>query len=79
MRWIVSLALIAGIASGGWYAWENVPMVREFVLKKTGPLEFCTLEIRYSPEEIMRVHRDELLKVYLLWKLMHPSTAWYNT
>lgn len=62
MRFITSLALLALTAFGGWYAWENVPEVREFVFKRTGPPEFYTLEIRYSVEEIIKAHKDELLK-----------------
>ncbi len=62
MRLIFSLLTLAGLGSGGWYVWENVPAVREVVLEKFQKDPFQTLEIRYTAEEIMRRNQEELLK-----------------
>jgi len=62
MRLIFSLLTFASLGFGGWYAWENVPQVREAAQKTLSKSEFCTLEIRYTAEEIMRTNKDNLLK-----------------
>lgn len=74
MRFITSLTSLILLACGGWYAWENVPFVRDLVHKGLGPAEFRTLEIHHTAEEIMQNHKTELLKkkgyTYLDPKLM---------
>lgn len=62
MRLIFSLLTFGGLAFGGWYAWENVAPLRQFVQKHLNSGEFRTLEIRYSAEEIMQNHQEEFLK-----------------
>lgn len=62
MRLIYTLFTLGGLAFGGWYALENIPSVRSLVHEKVGSSDFCTLEIRYSAEEIMRAQREHLLK-----------------
>lgn len=64
MRFILSIFSLMSLGLGCWYTWENMPLVREFLLTHI-PLNstgFQTLEIRYSAEEIMQSHKDELLK-----------------
>ncbi|MEZ5315430.1 MAG: hypothetical protein R3E91_04390 [Chlamydiales bacterium] len=62
MRFIFSLLTLASLGFGGWYTWENIPKIQEFVYSKFTNNEFRTLEIRYTPEELMRLHKDYCLK-----------------
>jgi len=56
------LVTLGALSFGGWYAWENVAPVREFVQDKLQTSEFRTLEIRYTAEEIMNTHTQTFLK-----------------
>ncbi len=62
MRLIFSLLTYAGITYGGWSAYQHIPQVREIAQKTLNKSDFCTLEIRYTADEIMRVNKDQLLK-----------------
>ncbi|MCB1181375.1 MAG: hypothetical protein KDK55_05075 [Chlamydiia bacterium] len=62
MRLIFSLAMLIALGFGGWWTWDNVPEVREFVLEKIQKGEFRTLEIRFTAEQIMGSHQKALLK-----------------
>lgn len=62
MRLIFSLLTCASLAAGGWYMWDALPPVREFVQEKVNSNDFRTLEIRYTAEEIMRANKEDLLK-----------------
>jgi len=75
MRLIFSLLTLASLGYGSWYTWENVPPIRKFVQSKVSTGGFCTLEIRYTAEEIMRLNKEQLLKTssytYLEPKLLY--------
>ncbi len=62
LRTLISLITLSSAAYGGWYAWNNVPFVKEIISSRIPIAEFKTLEIRYSAEEIMQSHKQELLK-----------------
>lgn len=62
MRLIIWFLTLTSLGFGSWYSWKNVPQVQETVQKTFNKNEFHTLEIRYTAEEIMRSHKEELLK-----------------
>lgn len=74
MRFIFSLLMLAAVAGGGWYAWENLDFIQKIFHERIESKEFATLEIRYSADEIMLRNEKELLKnsgySYLEPKLM---------
>jgi hypothetical protein len=62
MRLFIFLLTLGLLGFGGWYAWEHFGPLRQFVQNGIPSGEFCTLEVRYSAEEIMQSHNNELLK-----------------
>ncbi|MCH9608686.1 MAG: hypothetical protein S4CHLAM45_12670 [Chlamydiales bacterium] len=54
--------MLGAICLGGWFVWDSFPALREFAEEKIHSRDFSTLEIRFSPEEIMEKYRKELLK-----------------
>ncbi|MCC5832130.1 MAG: hypothetical protein JJU12_03705 [Chlamydiales bacterium] len=62
MRLIFSLMTLASFGLGGWYAWDNIPQLREAAHHTLSKTEYRTLEIRYAAEELMRIHKDHFLK-----------------
>lgn len=72
----VFTSLIFGFFIISWI-WFNYPETRTYVLDKASRKKFNTLEVRYSAESIMEIHKKELLKdvshVYLEPKIkFHP-------
>ncbi|MGA8163528.1 MAG: hypothetical protein WB791_00695 [Waddliaceae bacterium] len=53
------LLLLAGIAS--WVLWNQNPQFREIIQSYVENGEFLTLEARYSSEQIMKTHQEELI------------------
>jgi hypothetical protein len=53
MRLIGSLLTLALVGGGGWWLWNNNPDVRQFVNHHIDTGDFQTLEIRYTPSQIM--------------------------
>lgn len=62
MRWGWLLIFTTLVGGGGWYVSEHLSSVKNWVDQKTHTKEVSTLEIRFSAEEIMRAHQQELLK-----------------
>jgi hypothetical protein len=62
MRFFLKLSLIAGIIYGGYWAWDNVPMVRSVSYDLLHIGKFRTLEVRHTAEHIMEMHKRELLQ-----------------
>ncbi len=62
MRFILFLIFLGACVYGGYWSWKNVPQVKKFVNEKITRGEFPTLEIRYTPQQIMELHKGELLK-----------------
>lgn len=62
MRFIFSLFALGCLGFGGWYVYENVSEVRSFVDSKVPSKRFCAMDIRFSLEEILTMHQEELLK-----------------
>lgn len=56
------LIFIATLAASGYVAWDKFPSFRNAIEKNIKIGEFQTLEIRYSAEDILRKHKDALIK-----------------
>lgn len=61
MRLITTLILIAGLSYGGYWLWNNNPQIRSLIASYVENGEFLTLEARFTPEQIMEQHQQELL------------------
>lgn len=61
-RFLFTLITLAALAAGGWYVWERFPILQDLIQEKVHARDFRTLEIRFSADEIMRRHKNELLK-----------------
>lgn len=61
MRTIWTVFAIIGLASSGWYLWNYNTQFRNFVAEYVDNGEFLTLEARYTPQQIMEVHKKDLL------------------
>ncbi len=69
---LLLLALFAGCSFGIWWAWENNPALsswKDNIFHYIDNPEIATLESKFTPEQIMNAHRQELLdnekKTYL--------------
>jgi hypothetical protein len=62
MRIGIFLLTLCILGGGGWYAWKHGAQIHQFVQQGLPYSEFRTLEIRYSADEIMQLHKNELLK-----------------
>lgn len=62
MRPILFLFLVLTLATSGFWSWAHVPSFRSKVEDLLSARTFQTLEVRYSAESIMEMHRKELLK-----------------
>lgn len=60
MRLIGMIVLVACLAIGGWWLWENQNF-RQIVSEYVENGEILTLEARYTADQIMEAHRKELL------------------
>jgi len=65
MRFIFSIISTALICYGGYWFWQNNPDFRDFAQtfakKQLTVKEFQTLEVRYSPDQIMSANKSKLL------------------
>lgn len=61
MRRIYLLILLSFLGFGSWWLWENNHVVRSLVDEYVDTGHFLTLEARYSADQIMEQHRQELL------------------
>lgn len=64
------------MTAGGWYTWDKVDFVRNIIETKVLVGEFRTLEVRYSAEQIIQNHREELLKDDK-YSLLEPQLLFY--
>ncbi len=62
MKYIFSLVALCLIVAGGWWVDRVHPEYRTQVLDMLSPDNFHTLEVRYTPEQIMDTHTYTLLK-----------------
>ena len=62
IRLLFSLFMLAFMAGGGWWVWETQPVVRQLVQAYIPTQDFVTLEVRFTPEQIMEQNSKELLK-----------------
>lgn len=76
IRLVLYLAMLAGMAYGGWWVWNNCPEVRRLVEQNLPKQGMLTLEIRHTPEEIMNLHRTDLLK-NSRYSFLDPATLFY--
>jgi hypothetical protein len=61
MHRIFSIACVIAIAGGLWYLWETNPGLHDLFSQYVENGEILTLEARYTPEQIMNSHRNELI------------------
>lgn len=61
MRRLMMLALVIGVAAGGFWLWTTNPDLVSSLEQYVENGEFLTLEARYTAEQIMDKHRKELL------------------
>ena len=61
MRFLSSLITLGLMCYGGFWLWNNNSQFRETVQQYIENGEFLTLEARFSPEQIMDAHKQELL------------------
>lgn len=61
MRRVSFLVLVACLAVGTWWLWNNNDQLHRMVQSYVENGEFVTLEARYTPEQIMESHRKELI------------------
>jgi hypothetical protein len=61
MKILTFLIFAACLAGGGFWLWQNNDPFRNFVAEYIDNGEFLTLEARYTPDQIMDSHKDELL------------------
>jgi hypothetical protein len=76
MRLITYLITLGLIAMGGWWVWNNVPAVRKFVESHLETGDFQTLEVRFTPEQLMETHKKELIKG-AKYTYLDPSLKFY--
>lgn len=61
MKRIVLLLVIAGLAGGGWWLWNDGGQFRDSLMQYVENGELVTLEARFTPDHIMEKHQKELL------------------
>lgn len=61
-RLLSTLIVLTGLVAGGWWVWNHVPIVRQFIGDYVDRGEFLTLESRFSSDQVMEQHRKELLR-----------------
>lgn len=61
MRWKWLLVTTVVLGAGGWYLWKYPTDMKQWIEEKTAK-EVSTLEIRFSADEIVQAHKQELLK-----------------
>lgn len=61
MRKALIFVAIAALIIGGWWYFDNQNHLTGIVQQYVENGEFVTLKVRYTPEQIMEVHRAELL------------------
>lgn len=61
MRAFRTITFLAITVIGFWALWYNNPSFRDIIQSYVENGEFLTLEARFSPEQIMETHREELL------------------
>ena len=61
-RFLFILTVLGGIAAGGWYVWDRFPILQDIIEEKIHSRDFHTLEVRFSADDIMKRHKNELLK-----------------
>jgi hypothetical protein len=61
MKLLSLIVVIAALTFGGWWLWNHHPTFRNFLQEYVDNGDFLTLEARFTPEQIMDTHRDELL------------------
>jgi len=73
---MITVLILVSVSVAGWYTWDKVDVVRNFIEEKVSGNDFQTLEIRYSSDEIIQNHRDELLKDSS-YTLIEPKLLFY--
>lgn len=62
MRPVFLLVILILVGASGFWAWNFVPTVRSKVEDLLSASTFQTLEVRYSADQIMDMHKKDLLK-----------------
>lgn len=61
MRKYTLMALLALVAVGAWYLYQNQDQVEDYIGQYMETGEFMTLEARYTADQIMSSHKKDLL------------------
>lgn len=61
MKLFKTLAFVSVFVLGIWFLWSTNPGFRELIQSYVENGEILTLEARFSPDQIMEAHREELL------------------
>lgn len=61
MRLFLRLLILSGLVYGGYWSWDNLPFVRTTAYELLHIGKFRTLEVRHTAENIMEMHKRELL------------------
>ncbi|MBJ7448846.1 MAG: hypothetical protein JHC93_00625 [Parachlamydiales bacterium] len=76
MRILISLLVMCATAAGGWYLWNQNSDVRNFIQSHLDSGNFSTLEVRYTADQIMALHKPELLKTSN-YSYLEPTLKFY--
>lgn len=80
IRGLFSLAMTCAVGYGGYVLYQNNPDIADsaihFFQKKISIKEFQTLELRYTPSQIISAHRRDLIKDKR-YKLSEPVLKFY--
>ena len=61
MRLIGTAVTIGLLSLAGWWAWHHYLQIGQFVETHISSQDLVTLEVRYTPEQIVEAHHDTLL------------------
>ncbi len=61
MRLVITCLVAGCVLLSGWYTWNYNSQFRNFIAEYVDNGEFLTLEARFTPQQIMDTHQQELL------------------
>lgn len=76
LRLISSFLFLVGAAGAAWWVWNSNPTIRNFVQEHLETGKFATLEARYNADQIMELHRKDLIKNDQ-YSFLEPSLKFY--
>lgn len=76
MRLLIVLLSVGVLSGGSWWLYTAQPQLKHKVQSLLASGHFRTLEVRYTPQQIMDVHRKTLLKD-ARYKYLQPTLTFY--